>query len=200
MYLQDTGRAYLSSAELEAIRSGDEACFEKISHRFKDMAFARYYTSYTTLEREDFWQEALLCLHKAILTYKPDREASFTTYYHHLLRNWTINIQRQQTAQKRYSGQRTLCFCEVEERYLVEEEQAVYHAAHHSPEAELAVKDVLARFTTALSRLEQAALLCHLTDGDIKKLAQDLKVREKTIQNAYYRSRQKIKALVREHL
>lgn len=185
--------AYITDEEIEAIRQGDELCFERVSVRFSDMIYSRYYGSYNQLEREDYFQEALLCLYHAIITYDARYQAQLTTYYFHLLRNLTINFQRREMSKKRFAAQRPLCFSELGEDDYDYIAQEVACPRQHCPAAYLSACCDFEAACAILSPIEKAALSCLVQDGDLRQLAKDLGVAEKAVKNASYRLKAKIK-------
>ncbi|MGV3175492.1 RNA polymerase sigma factor [Aerococcus suis] len=101
------------------LKASDEELIERIRMQHGDELVALYnrymplikslrpQISEQFLENDDYYQEAMICLHRCVEKYDIKKQVTFGAFYKRVLRNHYLDIVRQQLAQKRRANYNT---------------------------------------------------------------------------------------------
>ena len=180
------------SALLAAAKGGDQQAFEALLDLYAPLidSMARQFVNTLSMafDREDLRQEAVLCFFHALMHFDEQKtRMSFGAYAKLCIRNGLISYWR--THKK---GEPTIFL----------EEQDLNHA--NDPQADLADKLIeeeayLALYQTVraeLSDYENRIWWMYLSGRTAKEIAAALKKDEKSVQNAVYRIRRKLRTVI----
>lgn len=183
---------------VQLVQNSDPDAFVELSERYMALIRAKAASFHSfALEAADLWQEGLLGLYKAAITYHKEREASFQTYAGVCISNQIVTAYRVQCSRKNLILTDSLSL-EEEERLNGEELTAVGDGS--DPEMQViasesvrAVNDHLHR---SLSPLEQDVLRLYLNGFSYREIARELEVSQKAADNAMQRIRRKLKKIL----
>ena len=143
------------------------------------------------LDSDDFIQEGLIGLHYAILNYRPDGAASFSTYAITCIDN-RLNSALRSAARKKnlpLSGYKSLS---------ESEEFDDFSANSESPEDMAIIKEefrlLIDKIEKSLSRFEKDVLNLYLEGYSYLSIAELLRTTPKSVDNALQRARRKLTA------
>lgn len=171
------------------VREGRGDAFAELSARYLGLirGKARLFEGAGAPEKEDLWQEGLLGLYAAAITYNPECGAAFSTYAGVCVYNRMASAVRRHGS----SGNRVL-----NESLPLE---AVQGAVGEGPQALLELRENFqafqARLGESLSPLERRALGLYLSGVRRQEAAQRLGLSPRTFDNALHRARKKVKTL-----
>lgn len=76
----------------------DDVSLEALLYKYRTLGQAQLHFYFSPAEiseyGEDYMAEVLMIIYKAIYAYRPDRQASFKTFYYHLFYHHVINYRR----------------------------------------------------------------------------------------------------------
>ncbi len=180
-----------TDAQLTALaREGQGDAFAELSLRYREMIRkkARLFEGPSAPEKEDLWQEGLLGLYGAAVTYRPDSGTAFSTYAGVCVYNRMASAARKHIS----GGNRAL-------NESVSLEDAASTAVREGPETHLEVRENFRAFQEKLDQtltpLERRALALHLCGMGRQEAAQRAGVPLRTFDNALHRVRKKLKSL-----
>ena len=127
-------------------------------------------------DKEDFHQEGLIILHKAVITFKPDFNKTFMRYFEVLLERKYINLLK--ARKKKYQFEASLIEEEMmKPKYILFEDPVTYEIPK----------------VTFKSQIEQEIYKRYYIDGlKIESIAEDLNLNTKQVYNAIYRIKKKL--------
>ena len=176
-------------AQLAAlVRAGQGEAFAELSARYLGLirAKAKLFEGASAPEKEDLWQEGLLGLYAAAISYQPGRGASFPTYAGVCVYNQMASAVRRHGS----SGNRPL-------NESVPLEDAGEAAVEAGPESLVELREEFRSFydrlDVSLSSLERRALAFYLNGYGRKEAAQLAGMSLRTYDNALHRVKAKLK-------
>lgn len=177
-------------------QKGNEEAFDELLSRFEPLML-KHVNSYhiPRIEKQDCMQEARLVLHQAVQKYTCGKGTSFASYYKRALVNRLRSILRKETAQKKIPLDMT--YSKDKEEYFDE----IYLAdrwTYYSPEAELLLKEELARSYKKFSPYEQLVLYFLLRGRSVEEIAKYTQTSETQVLSAMNRTKRKIKRIFKE--
>ena len=178
-------------AQLAAlVRAGQGEAFAELSARYLGLirAKAKLFEGASAPEKEDLWQEGLLGLYAAAISYRPGRGASFPTYAGVCVYNQMASAVRRHGS----SGNRPL-------NESVPLEDAGEAAVEAGPEALLELREefgaLCRQMDVSLSPLERRVLALYLSGCSRGEAAQRVGVPLRSYDNALHRVRSKLKRM-----
>ena len=176
MEYQDCSDVQLSTL----VRQGQGDAFAELSARYLGLirAKAQRFEGASAPEKEDLWQEGLLGLYAAAVSYKPEGGAEFSTYAGVCIYNRMASAVRRHGS----SGNRPL-----NESLPLE---AAGDASEEGPEALL---ELCKRMDVSLSPLESKVLTLYLNGCGRKEAARRAGMTLRSYDNALHRARSKLK-------
>ena len=188
--MPETYQEYTDAGLAQLVRQGQGDAFAELSARYLGLirGKARRFEGAGAPEKEDLWQEGLLGLYAAAITYKPDAGTSFSSYA------GVCVFNRMASAVRRHgnNGNRVL-----NESVPLEELRS--SAAGEEPQVFLELRENFQSFWKELERslspLERRALGLYLNGVPRQEAAQRLSLSPRTYDNALPRARKKIQAL-----
>ena len=183
---------------LDKIRQGDEAAFAELADRYKAMTDAAVYRFSRSFDSDkedgshgidDLRQDAAMALYKAAVTYEPyetgkGKSVSFGLYAKICVNNALISVLRKyKSRKKKGKGIKPAPPKPVDplER-LISGEKA---------------RELLKQTREVLSAYEKEVFDSYVAGGTVGEIAERLKVEEKSVSNALYRVKVKIKELLK---
>lgn len=168
---------------IERTRAGDAAAFEQLAERYEplilSMTAKMHAVSDGSLDAEDFRQEALLALYTAAMNYREQDEVTFGLYAKICVRNRLVSLIRRHHEPS--VGEMTRQEEKIDpEQSCIEKESWL--------ETQQRIKEVLSVF-------EQKVLALYLRNQSYEAIAASLGVTEKSVDNAIYRLKAKLKRL-----
>lgn len=189
MRFSNSSYSSLNDAELAKLaKVGDDKAFDELSLRYLGAIgfIARKYTA-QGYEQNDFVQEGLLGLFYACRTYDENGTASFKSYATTVVERRFVSIIRRSNTQKA-----------VPDSALVQLEnlgESVEDTAL-TPEELVTMKEhfqlVKAKLSALLSKREYEVIMLYASGLSYSKIAQRLKISEKSVDNALCRARKKL--------
>ncbi len=170
---------------LAAAKSGDQAAQNEIILQLNPL-LVRLSSRYFIIggDKEDLLQEARIGLHKAIRSFDSDKGEDFITFAKTCIHNHIISAINEAAAQKHAALNKSV---DLESATLF---------SYDSPMDLLIIREqlaaVLSGVETRLSKLERQVLSCYLDGMSYKKIADELRVSEKSVSNALCRIRSKL--------
>lgn len=187
------GRKLESSPQLLAqVRQNNPDAFRELSQKYVWLVRekARLFEGPSAPEREDLWQEGLLGLYIAAITYEEGGAASFSTYA-----GVCVYRRMADAARKHSSGKNRL----LNESLPLESADASGAAAKESPEALIELREnfqgIRQKMEEVLSPLERRALILYVSGCEREEIPQKAGMSLKTFDNALHRARHKLKNL-----
>lgn len=173
--------------DIEMLKNGDKNAFERIHEEYSPLIkseVARVMSMAVGYEydSDDLAQEAGLTLHKAALTYDPEKNTTFGLYAKICIRRRLVSYLRKlATAERRKEKERL----------------SVAQTRHSAPEElmlEIEENSKLKKWLDAsLTPLETNVLRLYLEKKHYSEIAKELGITEKSVDNAMYRVKRKIK-------
>ncbi len=186
MEFQDRSDAQLSAL----VRQGHGEAFAELSARYLGLirAKAKLFEGAAAPEKEDLWQEGLLGLHAASISYRPEKGTAFSTYAGTCVYNRMVSAVRRHGS----SANRPL-------NESVPLEDAGEAAVEAGPESFVELREEFRSFyekmDVSLSSLERRALAFYLCGYGRKEAAQLAGMPLRTYDNALHRVKAKLKQL-----
>ena len=166
---------------LERAKNGDEAAFSELVQVYEPLMqhiIRRYGTG---IEPDDLHQEVMLALYSAIGSYEKERNVTFGAYSKICMRNRILNIMRKQKKEN-----------QIEETFLPDEEADPVQGVITRESCRM----LLGSDSFGLTELEKHVLRLYLADMSYEQIAASLQITEKSVDNAIYR----MKAKLRKHM
>ena len=165
-------------------RSGSEEAFADLAMQYKPLteSMARlYYKKYSgeLYTEEDFLQEAALGLYSAVCSYNESEEVTFGLYAKICVRNRLVSLLRSASKKTKKTSGRGVEYTEPSHRLLEKEN----------------LKQFEKKIEAVLSGLEWSVFCLYIQRKSYADMAKELGRTEKTIDNALYRIKKKLKAL-----
>ena len=178
-------------ALLQSAKSGDQSAFEDLLKRYTpliDSLTGRFFSSsdFSVQDREDLRQEALVAFYDALMHFDLTQEkVQFGLYAKECIQNRLISHLRSLKHQKKV--------------LLMENEPATSHDTDGSdPSLRLveqeAYSDLCNRVSNILSDYENRIWWIYLSGRTAKEVATLLQTNERSVQNAIYRIRKKLRS------
>ena len=176
----------MTEKDIEALKNGDESVFTRIAEDFSpliksEVAKAVSMASGYEYDYDELTQEAMLALYRSACSYK-EGEVTFGLYAKICIRNRMLSCIRKLASKARKAEKlRT----------------AVPEAHHSAPEELLLAIEDNSEFgkwlASALTRFEASVLDLYLEKKRYSEIAKELGVAEKSVDNALYRVKRKIR-------
>lgn len=169
--------------------------FSELYSRYKSFVrvriskFKRSNTTLTSLEDDDFLQEAYLALYLAAKSYKPERGASFRTYASHCMANHLKNVVRNHSNVKNQALNVAVSIDDVSVNI-----SDISPTPEELYESQEDFSAVLNQIHISLSDFEKDVLALYLSGYKRSQMAESLNVPVKSVDNALGRIRKKLKA------
>ena len=180
------------SALLSAAKSGDQQAFEDLLDLYAPLidSMARQFVNTLSMafDREDLRQEAVLCFFHALMHFDAEKTAMpFGAYAKLCIRNGLISYWR-----SHQKGEQTL--------FLEDVKQSGAQEHFSSPAQSLIEREnflsLYNRVCRELSDYENQIWWMYLAGRTAKEIAIQLKKDEKSVQNAIYRIRRKLRSVI----
>lgn len=178
-----------SDVQLAAlVRQGQGEAFAELSARYLGLVRgkARLFEGAAAPEKEDLWQEGLLGLYVAAISFRQEGGASFPTYAGVCVYNRMASAVRRHAS----GGNRTL-----NESVPLEEDRPA--PSRESPESLLELREdfraLCRKMNVALSPAERRALKLYLSGCCREEAARQAGVSLRAYDNALYRAREKLR-------
>ncbi len=186
--------------KLKRLQAGDHTPLPELLADYQPL-LARLAATYFLPDgdRDDLLQEATIAFYRAILSYDTDRPGAFTTYAATVVTNHLLDCIKAANAKKQ---EPLNAATPIEETVWTPAEGRTPGGQPDTLDVILAgelAREVAEQISTACSPLEQAVLIRHLRHGTVAGTAKELGVSSKTVENALYRARQKLKGLFSGH-
>ncbi len=175
------GAADSDEALCEKGRAGDDEALSILLKRYSREIFDKAGSLYChRQERDDLYQEGMIALLRAALTFDADRGASFRTYALTCVGNRFRDLLRKESGKPLSVSM---------------EDAELPHS--DGPENEIIARDELHRLSEwmqkSLSEKERSILLCYLSGMSYAEIAQKQGCDVKSVNNALLRARKKLK-------
>ena len=180
------------SALIQAAKNGDQQAFEDLLDLYAPLidSMARQFvnTSSMAFDREDLRQEAILCFFHALMHFDEQKTAMpFGAYAKLCIRNGLISYWRLHR-----KGEQTVL---LEDEMLASAEDVDENPAQSLIERENFLM-LYQRISGELSDYENRIWWIYLSGRTAKEIAEQLGKDEKSVQNAIYRIRRKLRAVI----
>ena len=177
----------MTERDIEALNNGDESAFVRIAEDFaplikSEVARAVSMAARYEYDADELSQEAMLALYKAACSYKTNKEVTFGLYAKICIRNRMLScirklVSRAKKAEKLRSAVPKTHHSATEELLLAIEENSEFGKW----------------LSTALTSFEARVLDLYLEKKRYSEIAKELGVTEKSVDNALYRVKRKIR-------
>lgn len=183
----------LSDLEIATrIKNGETEAFTQLAGRY--IPLIRFKArSFTGIETDDLYQEGLLSLLNAAMTFNEDKNIKFSTYAGACIHNRFVSLSRKNGSLK-----------EIQQRdidSLDNTDDFREPSAGNATDPELLVierdelQHIRERLKSTLSPLETEVFHLYMNGYRYREIAKKLSVSEKTVDNAVVRIRKKLKSL-----
>ena len=175
---------------IKRTRMGDPAAFEQLAERYdpliRSMTAKMYAVGAGGSDAEDFRQEALLALYSAAMNYREQDEVTFGLYAKICVRNRLVSLIRRS-------------YLESSVMEMTRQEENEENEENADPEQSCIEREswleMQERIKEVLSDFEQKVLSRYLRGWTYEAIAASLGVTEKSVDNAIYRLKAKLKRL-----
>ena len=179
---------------IRSAQGGDQAAFEKLLNRYApliDSMTGRFASSLgTAQDHDDLRQEAVICFYKALMRFDTDqKKVQFGLYAKECIRNGLISNLR---AQKKHEK---VVLLEDDDSFSDIEADPTQDPARHVEEEE-AFLALSRQIHDTLSEYENRIWWLYLSGRTAKEIAFLTGKDEKSVQNAVYRIRKKLRAVI----
>ncbi len=177
----------MTETDIEALKNGDETAFVRISEAFAPLIKSEVARTVSMAARyeydeDEFAQEAMLALYKAARSYELNDEVTFGLYAKICIRNRMRSCLRKLVSRAKKAEK--MC-------------ASVPEAHNKAPEELLLAIEDNSEFgkwlSSALTPLESRVLDMYLEKRRYSEIAEKLGITEKSVDNALYRVKRKIK-------
>ena len=174
----------------DLIQKGDVSAFSVLLQRYTEMvqAIAGRYSYVPGMEQEDLAQEATLALHRAALSYQPDKKTQFKTYANRVIENQMIDLVRKYMPEKAHLPFDTTLDSSPQTPQKVKIERSLEERFEQSEKT----KSYLQKAKEVLSPYEHQVFSAYLENKSYQQIADELNVPAKSVDNALQRARRKL--------
>lgn len=171
-------------------QQGNRSAFSVLVHRYTDMvqAIAGRYSYIPGMEQEDLAQEATLALHRAALSYQPDKKAQFKTYANRVIENQMIDLVRKHMPEGAHLPFDTTLDSSPQTPQEIRTERSLEERFEQSEKT----KAYLEKAKATLSPYEHQVFSAYLENKSYQQIADQLEVSVKSVDNALQRARRKL--------
>ena len=166
---------------LKRAKNGDEAAFSELVQRYEPLMKGMVRRYGMGFEPDDLHQEVMLALYSAVGSYELGRDVTFGAYARICMRNRILNIMRKHKREN-----------QIEKTVLPDEEADPVRGLI----SEESCRMLLGSDSYGLTELEKRVLRLYLADMSYEQIAASLQITEKSVDNAIYR----VKAKLRKHM
>jgi len=183
------------------IKQGETIYFEELFTRFLPLVKKMnnlYYFRF--IERDDFWQEARIVMHKAVVAYDPDKGLQFSGFFKLMLEHHVYSLIRKETAQKRKIDKGAISLDQLMENEGNSQLDRSFIGKtmdQVSLEDVVQVRESTDSYFSCLSHFEQDVFTRFLLGKDFSVIAGEMDCETTQIKNAFDRCKQKMKRLLR---
>lgn len=195
---------------LAGVRGKEEGAFERLAEQYSSLTESvihRFAPSFgisggsgisdNGYDLDDLRQYAAMALYRAAATYRPDdegKDVSFGLYAKVCLNNAMISELRKyrREMKKREVREETEEFRRRRRKGCIAENDPLYRIV-----AEEGMRETLERFRSALSEYEKEVFECYIVGKSVTEIAERLGKEEKSVSNALYRMKVKIRGLLK---
>lgn len=167
------------------VRGGNQTVFSKIVDIYSPLInsmVSKFNINRTDMETQDLKQEAVIALYNAVCTYNPEkREVSFGLYAKICIRNRLISEIRRQNKRNLKKNTSNLYYETDPEKVAISRE----NIAH-----------LMNIIDKKLTPYEKSVFWLYILDYSYRTIANSLGTSEKSVDNAVYRIKAKIKKLI----
>ncbi len=179
---------------IQSAKRNEPAAFEALLEQYRpliDSSVGQFAFKYPKVDKEDLNQEAIICFHRALMRYDCSREGiSFGAYAKKCIFNGLVSFLRANkqasVSISSFDDEATVLFIDrsfpPDDPVQTVQEQENYEALCH-------------RVRASLSDYENRVWWLYLSGRTAKEIALALQKDEKSIQNAVYRIRQKLRSV-----
>lgn len=190
-------------ALLARVKEGDELAFERLNEKYRTVVESATASALRSMEKaegtalpglsDDLKQEAILALYRAAMSYDPDgdgKEVTFGLYAKICVRNALISELRRMGAAKRRADRAARRIADSRERVSRDNTLGV--------ESRMRLEMVMRESRRILSEYEQKVLSEYVSGKTIAEISDELNKSLKSVNNALYRIRTKLRSLAQE--
>ena len=194
---------------LAGVRREDEGAFERLAEMYSSLtesAVCRFAPSFgisgdagsgdNVYDLDDLRQYAAMALYRAAAAYRPKAEGkkvSFGLYAKVCVRNAMVSeLRRYRREQKKRTVREVSEDVERRRKGCIAAEDPLYRIA-----AEEGLHEILVRFRAALSAYEKEVFEYYIVGKSVTEIAERLGKDEKSVSNALYRMKVKIRGLLK---
>lgn len=180
--------AKLSDEELVAlINKGNNSLLHELFQRFNSTIYSKAVRFSSSTDLDDFVQEGLIALFSATKVYNSSL-SSFSTFASVCIERAMCSLYRKNFAKKQIPGENIVSIDEFD-----------FLSANTTPESYLIEKEecnqLSKQIKASLSKLEYKVLLAFLSGDSLEDISIRCNLSLRTVNNAMFRARAKIKAL-----
>lgn len=189
---------------ISRLKNGDAFAFEEINEKYRTVIESTSASVLRSMERagisvgaetlDDLRQEARLALYRAALSYDPDgdgKAVTFGLYAKICARNALLSMLRRMSAEKRRAD-RAAARTVAEQGDNPSRNNTLNVLSHMRLEA------VIEASSRVLSRYEQRVLSEYISGRSVPEISEELNKPQKSVNNALYRIRVKLRSLASE--
>lgn len=190
-------------ALLARIREGDELAFEQLNEKYRTVTRSASLHVAKSMERsgggvaeefsEDLMQEATLALYRAAMSYDPDgdgKTVTFGLYAKICVKNALISELRRMSAAKRRAERAV--------RRLADDREKASRDNTLGAESRIRLEALLEESRRVLSAYERNVLSEYVSGKTVPEISDELNKSQKSVNNALYRIRTKLRSLAGE--
>ena len=188
---------------LEKVKQGDESAFAELAEKYKTLTESAVYRFSRSFESDggdgaygidDLRQYAAVALYRAAVSYEPDddgkgKEVSFGLYAKICVNNALISVLRKYRSAKKKAERQN-----KQNRGTVASGQGDPLERLVSSES---THELVKKIRSELSKYEEEVFDSYITGKTVREIAERLKAEEKSVSNALYRVKVKIKELLK---
>ena len=169
---------------ISEVRMGGQTAFTKIIGIYDPMVnslVAKYAREGSGYDRQDIRQEAVIALYNAVRTYDSEKyDVSFGLYAKICIKNRIITFLRKQKKYNKKTNQTPIPQVDPEQRAISRE-----NFAH-----------LMNIIENNLTSIEKSVFYLYILDYPYRRIAYSLGISEKSVDNAVYRIKAKVKKLI----
>lgn len=180
----------------ELVKSGDQEAFRALLTDFEGVIRAT--TSSADVDREekmDLYQEGLIALYKAAMTYDPSLNASFSTYANVCIKHSIVSALRIYYGKKNYPIRSSLSLNGEVDDPVIQSLGPVTEPEQLLLEKE-SYRALLEKLDASLSNYEMEVLKLFLQGNSYCEISKRLNMTAKSVDNAIQRIRGKLKLII----
>lgn len=154
----------------------------------------RPYVPVTMLEDDDFYQEAIICLYKCTQRFHSGQGITFGIYYKKVLRNYYIDIMRQQVTLKRKANYNTQQLTTTDNEDGINNQVSLRaHKIYETPEHYTVIREEIAIFSAKLGPIDKRIFNLLLQGYQLESIASEMDLSVSNVRRRIASSRAKLR-------